>query len=55
MEALCKTLQSIKDDVTSIKKDDFDCPNHYAKLAYNMGQVKMIDLVISMLPEGAKG
>jgi enoyl-[acyl-carrier-protein] reductase (NADH) len=55
MEALCKTLQSIKDDIGSIKKDDFDCPNHYAKLAYNMGQIKMIDLVISMLPEGAKG
>ena len=55
LEALYKTLQSIKDDVTSIKKDDFDCPNHYAKLAYNMGQVKTIDLIISMLPDGAKG
>ena len=55
LEALYKTLQSIKDDVTSVKKDDFDCPNHYAKLAYNMGQVKTIDLIISMLPDGAKG
>ena len=54
MEALCKTLQSIKDDIGSIKKDDFDCPNHYAKLAYNLGQIKAYEFVMSLLPDTAK-
>jgi hypothetical protein len=42
-------------DINSIKKDDFDCPNHYAKLSYQMGQTKMIDFVLSLLPDSAKG
>ena len=55
LEALHKTLLAINKDITSIKKDDFDCPNHYAKLSYNLGQSKIIDLIISMLPDTAKG
>jgi hypothetical protein len=54
LEALYKTLEDIKAEISSIKKDDFNCPNHYAKLAYNLGQLKMADLVISMLPDSAK-
>jgi hypothetical protein len=54
LEALYKTLEDTKAEISSIKKDDFDCPNHYAKLAYNLGQLKMADLVISMLPDSAK-
>jgi hypothetical protein len=54
LEALYKTLLVMKGELSSIKKDDFDCPNHYAKLAYNLGQEKMIDLIVSMLPETAK-
>ena len=37
-----------------IKKDDFDCPNHYAKLAYNLGQIKAYEFIMSMLPDTAK-
>lgn len=54
LEALYKTLQLLKEDINNIKKDDFDCPNHYAKLAFNMGQTKAFDLIISMLPDSAK-
>jgi len=54
LEALYNTLTTLKEEITSIKKDDFDCPNHYAKLAYNLGQSKMIDTVVAMLPESAK-
>ena len=54
LEALYKTLQLLKDEINTIKKDDFDCPNHYAKLAFNMGQTKAFDLIISMLPDSAK-
>jgi hypothetical protein len=45
----------MKAEVSSVKKDDFDCPNHYAKLAYNAGQEKMIDFIVSLLPNSAKG
>ena len=54
LEPLYKVLVNLKEEVNSITKDDFDCPNHYAKLAYNMGQVKVIDYIISMLPKSAK-
>jgi len=55
LEALYNTLLALKDDINSIKKDDFDCPNHYAKLAFNLGQAKAYDFIISMLPDSAKG
>lgn len=54
LEALYKTLLQIKKDVDNVKREDFDCPNHYAKLAYNAGQSKIIDTIVSMLPETAK-
>jgi hypothetical protein len=55
LEALYKTLLQLKEELAVVRKDDFDCPNHYAKLSYNMGQAKMADLIISMLPDSAKG
>ena len=54
LEALYKTLLNLKEDISNIKKDDFDCPNHYAKLAYNLGQIKAYEFIISMLPDTAK-
>lgn len=55
LEALYKTLLVLKEDINNIKKDDFDCANHYAKLSFNLGQIKAFDLIISMLPDSAKG
>jgi hypothetical protein len=55
LETLYKTLLVLKEDINNIKKDDFDCPNHYAKLAFNLGQMKGYDFIISMLPDTAKG
>jgi len=55
LEALYKTLLVMKSEISSIKKDDFDCPNHYAKLSYNLGQEKMIDFIVSLLPDSVKG
>ena len=51
---LYTTLLMLKEELNNIKKDDFDCSNHYAKLAYNMGQIKNIDFIISLLPDSAK-
>ena len=54
LEALYKTLLVMKSELSSVKKDDFDCPNHYAKLAYNLGQIKAYEFVMSLLPDTAK-
>jgi hypothetical protein len=54
LQAMYKTLLTLKEEINSIKKDDFDCPNHYAKLAFNLGQIKNIDYIISLLPNSAK-
>lgn len=54
LQAMYKTLLILKEEINNIKKDDFDCPNHYAKLAFNLGQIKNIDYVISLLPNSAK-
>lgn len=54
MEALYKTLQGFIAQNEEVKKDDFDCPNHYAKLAYQAGLNKAWKQVIDMLPESAK-
>ena len=55
LEALYKTLLVLKEELNNIKKDDFDSPNHYAKLAYNLGQIKAYEFIISVLPDTAKG
>lgn len=54
LEALYKTILVLKEELNTIKKDDFDCPNHYAKLAYNAGQIKAYDFIVSLLPDSAK-
>lgn len=53
-EALWKTLLEWQRESKTIKKDDFDCPNHYAKLAFQAGMLEAIDRVIDLLPPSAK-
>jgi hypothetical protein len=54
LESLYKTLKAMEKELDTVKKDDFDCPNHYAKLAYNAGQCRMIDVVTNLLPNAVK-
>jgi len=54
LETLYNTLLVLNKELTTTKKDDFDCPNHYAKLAFNLGQSKVIEQIVSMLPDGVK-
>lgn len=54
LEALWKTLNAFIEQNNEVKKDDFDCPNHYAKLAYQAGLNKAWKQVMDMLPESAK-
>ena len=54
LETLYNTLLVLNKELTSTKKDDFDCPNHYAKLAFNLGQSKIIEQIVTILPDGVK-
>lgn len=54
LRPLYKTLKQLRDELVKIKTEDFECPNHYAKLAYQGGQAKAYDLVLSLLPDTAK-
>jgi len=54
LETLYNTLLTLNKELTTTKKDDFDCPNHYAKLAFNLGQSKIIEQIVTMLPDGVK-
>ena len=54
LEALWKTLNAFIEQNNEVKKDDFDCPNHYAKLAYQAGLNKAWKQVMDMLPESVK-
>ena len=54
LESLYKTLKDMEKELDTVKRDDFDCPNHYAKLAYNAGQSRMIDVVTNLLPNAVK-
>lgn len=54
LSALYKTLQENKSNLTKVKGDDFDCPNHYAKLAYQAGQLDQLEFILSILPSSSK-
>lgn len=54
LSALTKTLIETKSSLSSVKYDDFDCPNHYAKLAFQAGQINQIDKILDMLPKSSK-
>jgi hypothetical protein len=54
MQALNGALNELKANLQTVKAEDFDCPNHYAKLAYQAGMVKAYENVLAMLPETAK-
>lgn len=54
LEALWKTLDMWIAENDKVKKDDFSCPNHYAKLAYQAGYTEALSRVIDLLPLSAK-
>lgn len=54
LQALYTTLYTMKDSLSTVKAEDFDCPNHYAKLAFQAGKQAMLDTIIDMLPESSK-
>lgn len=54
LEPLYKTLLVLMEEANRVGRDDFDCPNHYAKLAYEAGMRTAYEQIIRMLPDSAK-
>jgi hypothetical protein len=36
-------------EIDDVKDDDFDSPNHYAKLMYRAGQLKMAQKIVDII------
>jgi hypothetical protein len=54
LRALYKAILELKQNSQNIKREDFDCPNHYAKLAYEGGLCNAYDKIVALLPNTAK-
>ncbi|CAB4139598.1 hypothetical protein UFOVP336_63 [uncultured Caudovirales phage] len=54
LQALRGAIEEQIKNNNSITAGDFDCPNHYAKLAYQAGENKGLIFVLSLLPETSK-
>lgn len=54
LEPLYKACLYMQGDNNKVKKDDFDCPNHYARLAYQAGFNAALERIIDMMPPTAK-
>lgn len=54
LTALHKTLQDSKSSLQKVKNNDFDCPNHYAKLAFQAGQIEAMEFILALLPKSSQ-
>lgn len=54
LEPLAALLRERLAELKRVKADDFDCPNHYAKLVYQGGKAEEIEFVLSLLPKSVQ-
>lgn len=50
LSALDRLLEEQEQNNKKVSKEDFDCPNHYAKLAFEAGENKAYAFIRSLLP-----
>jgi hypothetical protein len=55
LEPLAKTLAEMQESLGRIDPEDFDCPNHYAKLVADGVRRQTLQAIIDLLPDSAKG
>lgn len=51
LDPLAATLIEMKRGKGAISKDDFDTPNHYAKLVAELVETQTLDKILEMLPK----
>lgn len=54
LEPLAKVLIEMKKELGKVKRDDFDTPNHYAKLVSELAQLETIDRILGLLPDSVE-
>lgn len=50
LQPLADTLKEWKTHLGTVKPTDFDTPNHYAKLIYELARQQLLDEIIALLP-----
>lgn len=50
LQPFADVMKAMLESRDTVKGDDFDCPNHYAKLAYELGQKEMLKQLLNILP-----
>lgn len=54
LQPMYDMLKEMHDKEGNVKETDFECPNHYAKLAFQAGAKAKIAQILSLFPEGCK-
>lgn len=49
LDPIKEVLKELIEQNNKVNKDDFNCPNHYAKLAFQAGENKAYDYMLSLL------
>ena len=49
LDPLVLAIQDLMKEIDDVKDDDFDSPNHYAKLMYRAGQLKMAQKIVDII------
>jgi hypothetical protein len=55
LSPLARYIISKEKEMMRCKPDDFNVPNHYAKLAYELGKKEAYEEILSLLPTNIKG
>ena len=50
LQPFADALKDVKRGLGKVKADDFDSPNHYAKLVSELAKAQLIDQLLAMLP-----
>lgn len=51
LQPLANVLKEMRDHPSSLRADDFDCPNHYAKLVAELVRKKVLEDILALLPD----
>lgn len=50
LEPLANVIQQLINEARTVQRNDFDCPNHYARLAWEGGMQEAYSRILKMLP-----
>ncbi|CAB4170090.1 hypothetical protein UFOVP1528_39 [uncultured Caudovirales phage] len=51
LQPLADVIKKQIKELNKVSPNDFDCPNHYAKMAYEHGGKERLEYVLSLLPD----